>query len=127
MAPYKKRDTDSERHFSWAISDGLVAMPPMWARVEASPNNRKKGVGCPCCSGRVPKSGVNDLATLHPELLKEWDYQKNADLEPSKLLPGSGKRLGGNVLGAGMSGKRSLPAAQKGMVVLNVPGGKMTS
>ena len=59
---------------------------------EASPNNRKKGVGCPCCSGRVPKSGVNDLATLHPELLKEWDYQKNADLEPSKLLPGSGKK-----------------------------------
>ena len=59
---------------------------------EASPNNRKKGVGCPCCSGRVPKSGVNDLATLYPDLLKEWDYQKNTDLDPSKLLPGSGKK-----------------------------------
>ena len=59
---------------------------------EASPNNRKKGVGCPCCSGRVPKSGVNDLATLHPDLLKEWDYQKNTDLDPSKLLPGSWKK-----------------------------------
>ena len=59
---------------------------------EASPNNRKKGIGCPCCSGRVPKSGVNDLATLHPELLKEWDYQKNTDLNPSELLPGSGKK-----------------------------------
>lgn len=59
---------------------------------EASPNNRKKGVGCPCCSGRVPKSGVNDLATLHPELLKEWDYEKNVDLDPSQLLSGSGKR-----------------------------------
>lgn len=59
---------------------------------EASPNNRKKGIGCPCCSGRVPKSGVNDLATLHPELLKEWDYQKNTDLNPRELLPGSGKK-----------------------------------
>ena len=59
---------------------------------KSSPNNRKKGSGCPCCSGRVPKSGVNDLATLHPELLKEWDYQKNTDLDPSKLLPGSGKK-----------------------------------
>lgn len=59
---------------------------------EASPNNRKRGVGCPCCSGRVPKSGVNDLATLYPELLEEWDYQKNSELNPSQLLPGSGKK-----------------------------------
>ena len=59
---------------------------------EASPNNRKRGVGCPCCSGRVPKSGVNDLATLYPGLMEEWDFQKNVGLNPSQLLPGSGKR-----------------------------------
>ncbi len=59
---------------------------------KASPNNRKKGVGCPCCSGRVPKTGVNDLATLYPELMKEWDFVKNTDLDPSQLLPGSGKK-----------------------------------
>lgn len=59
---------------------------------EASPSNRKKGSGCPCCSGRVPKSGVNDLETLYPELLTEWDYQKNTDLDPRQLLPGSGKK-----------------------------------
>lgn len=58
----------------------------------ASPSNRKKGVGCPCCSGRVPQSGVNDMATLYPELLAEWDYQKNSGLNPSQLLPGSGKK-----------------------------------
>ena len=40
---------------------------------QASPNNRKRGIGCPCCSGRVPKTGVNDLETLYPELLKEWN------------------------------------------------------
>lgn len=59
---------------------------------KASPNNRKRSIGCPCCSGRVPKSGVNDLATLYPELLKEWDFQKNIALDPSRLLPGSGKK-----------------------------------
>ena len=59
---------------------------------KASPSNRQKGSGCPCCSGRVPKSGINDLATLYPELLKEWDYQKNTTLDPSQLLPGSGKK-----------------------------------
>ena len=59
---------------------------------EASPNNRKRGVGCPCCSGRVPKSGVNDLATLCPGLMEEWNFQKNVGLNPRQLLPGSGKR-----------------------------------
>ena len=59
---------------------------------QASPNNRKKGVGCPCCSGRVPKIGVNDLATLYPELLEEWDCSQNKDLDPGQLLPGSGKK-----------------------------------
>lgn len=61
-----------------------------WA---ASPNNRKRGVGCPFCGGLVPKSGVNDLATLYPKLLTEWDYQKNLHLDPSRLLPGSGKKV----------------------------------
>ena len=58
---------------------------------QASPNNRKRGIGCPCCSGRVPKTGINDLATLYPELLNEWDYEKNTELDPRKVLPKSGK------------------------------------
>ena len=59
---------------------------------EASPNNRKKGVGCPHCSGRVPMPGVDDLLTVNPELCKEWDYSKNSIL-PSQVLPGSGKKV----------------------------------
>ena len=57
---------------------------------EASPNNRKKGVGCPCCSGRVPMIGVNDLQTINPALAQEWNYDKNGDLKPSMFLPKSG-------------------------------------
>jgi len=60
---------------------------------EASPLNRSKGVGCPCCSGRVPKTGVNDLRTLYPELVREWDYSKNTGLQPECFLPGSGKKV----------------------------------
>ena len=59
----------------------------------ASPNNRKKGVGCPCCSGRVPKIGVNDLGTKFPEIAKEWDYEKNYPNKPNEFLPGSGKKV----------------------------------
>lgn len=60
---------------------------------QAPPNNRKKGVGCPCCSGRVPKRGVNDLATVDPEIAKEWNYEKNAPLTPRDVLPGSGRKV----------------------------------
>jgi Zn finger protein HypA/HybF involved in hydrogenase expression len=34
----------------------------------------------------------NNLAILHPDIMQEWDYQKNTDLDPNKLLPGSHKK-----------------------------------
>ncbi len=53
-------------------------------------NNRiGKKSGCPCCSGRVAHSGVNDLATLYPKFVKEWNYEKNGGLRPEQILPGS--------------------------------------
>lgn len=58
---------------------------------EASPNNRNKGVGCPCCSGRVPEIGENDLKTVNPNLVKEWDYSRN-EKEPEQYKPNSGKK-----------------------------------
>lgn len=36
------------------------------------------------------KKGVNDLETLHPELLKYWDYEKNA-IQPSDIFGGGEK------------------------------------
>lgn len=59
----------------------------------ASPNNRSRGVGCPCCSGRVPKIGVNDLATVDPVLASEWHTEKNTPLQPNMVLPKSGKKV----------------------------------
>ena len=59
---------------------------------QASPNNRiSKGRGCPYCSHnpRVLK-GVNDFETVHPELLSEWDYDKNT-IHPSELTASSNK------------------------------------
>lgn len=59
---------------------------------EASPNLRKRGIGCPHCSGRVPMPGVDDLLTVNPDLCKEWNYSKNK-LLPSQYLPHSGKKV----------------------------------
>ncbi len=55
--------------------------------------NRKKGVGCPYCDGKKVLVGYNDLATTNPELLQEWDYQKNGNLKPTDVTAGSDKRV----------------------------------
>ena len=57
---------------------------------QSTPNNRKKGIGCPCCAGRVPLKGINDLKTKYPEIAKEWDYDKNYPVKPEDVLPKSG-------------------------------------
>lgn len=48
---------------------------------------RKQKTGCPYCAGLKILKGFNDLATKHPELMKEWDYEKNEKrlLNPSEL------------------------------------------
>ena len=49
--------------------------------------NRSQGRDCPYCANKVVVTGKNDLATLYPHLLKEWDYDRNGDLDPRKVLP----------------------------------------
>lgn len=49
--------------------------------------------GCPCCSNRVIVPGVNDLATTHPNISKEWHPTKNGELTPQKVSHGSGKKV----------------------------------
>ena len=39
---------------------------------ESKINNRANGKGCACCANLVVVKGVNDLATTHPHLAKEW-------------------------------------------------------
>ncbi|MBQ4037171.1 MAG: hypothetical protein IJC84_03500 [Clostridia bacterium] len=51
------------------------------------------GRGCPCCSNRVVVAGVNDLATTHSNLAKEWHPTKNGDLHSYSVTHGSGKKV----------------------------------
>ncbi len=37
----------------------------------------QRGDGCPFCYGRYPIPGETDLKTLFPNLIKEWDFEKN--------------------------------------------------
>ena len=44
----------------------------------ASVQTRNKGHGCPWCAGQKIMPGVNDFATLYPELLGSWHPTKNS-------------------------------------------------
>ena len=47
------------------------------------------GTGCPVCAGKRAQAGVNDLATLYPDLARQWHPVKNGGLTPDQVLPGS--------------------------------------
>lgn len=52
--------------------------------------NRVKGNGCPYCAGKKAIFGETDLPTVCPELMKEWDYEKN-EIDPTTLTKYSNK------------------------------------
>lgn len=58
---------------------------------EAAINNRRAGHNCPYCSNQRLLPGYNDLETTHPELAKEWNYEKNFPLTPQDFITGSNK------------------------------------
>ena len=60
---------------------------------QAAPYTRTNlGSGCPYCFGRLPIKGKTDLASQKPELLKDWDYEKNA-ISPDDICCGSEKKV----------------------------------
>lgn len=60
---------------------------------EASPHDRvHKKCGCPYCAGKRACED-NCLATVSPELSKEWHPTKNGNLTPYDVVNGSGKKV----------------------------------
>lgn len=47
--------------------------------------NRSKGTECPRCKNKVLIPGVNDLASQRPELVKEWDNERN-EKQPNEVF-----------------------------------------
>lgn len=60
---------------------------------QASVDNRRHGNGCPICAGFQVLEGYNDLATIFPELAKEWCLERNGDLLPTQVTRGSRKKV----------------------------------
>ena len=73
----------SNKKLLWRCIDGHE-----W---EAQVNSRYNGCGCPYCSGRKAIVGINDLATVNPELAKE--VSPNSEIKATEVTAGSKKIL----------------------------------
>ena len=71
----------SNKKVSWECEFGH-----WWNSIVA---NRTKGSGCPVCSGRIPITGISDLATTNSELAAQAD-----GWDPTVVSQGSDKKAG---------------------------------
>lgn len=55
-------------------------------------NSRSRGMGCPYCAGQKPTAERN-FATEYPELLKEWNWEKNSQCKPDDFTPRSKSKV----------------------------------
>ena len=69
----------------WQCKEGLE-----W---QAMVHNRVSGSGCPYCVGRRVIKGVNDLATIAPEVAAQWHPTLNEGLTPEATTAKSGKKV----------------------------------
>lgn len=81
--PADKLPADSSYRAEWKCEHGHV-----WHRAVKS--QTKIGT-CPVCANRVPSEKYS-FFKLHPELLEEWDAEKNGDVDISKLMPSSNRK-----------------------------------
>lgn len=68
----------SGRKIHWVCEKGHEWLATVDART-------RRLSGCPYCSNQKILSGYNDFATLRPELMKEWNFDKNIDIEPDEV------------------------------------------
>lgn len=58
---------------------------------ESSVKKMSSGGGCPYLSGKAIWLGFNDLASLYPDIAREWHPTKNGNLKPTEVSYGSSK------------------------------------
>lgn len=58
----------------------------------SSVNNRTNGKNCPVCAGQKVVSSTRLTAT-HPEIAKQWHFERNGDLKPENYHTGSSKSI----------------------------------
>ena len=60
---------------------------------QAAISTRNRGNKCPYCANQKTLRADNDLPTTNPALVKEWNYQKNRNLQPEDFVATSHKKV----------------------------------
>lgn len=56
-------------------------------------DRNSKNLGCPFLSGQSVWNGFNDLASVRPDLAKQWHLTKNGNLRPTEVAVNSRKKV----------------------------------
>lgn len=71
-----------------------------WESVVKDRTKKNKATGCPVCGKKrlslyhsTPIVGKNDLESQYPDLMIEWNYEKNGELKPSQFLKKSSYKV----------------------------------
>lgn len=70
--------------------------------------------GCPYCSGHKVIIGLNDLETIKPDLVEEWDIEGNNGRKPSEFKAGSGYMASWICKKCGYKWKASINSRKRG-------------
>ena len=82
---YDEYFPNSNKEVWWICENGHEWPEKIYLRV--------KGYECPFCSGKRPIIGVNDLKTKQPELVMEWNYDRNLWKKPEDYLEFSNEKV----------------------------------
>lgn len=78
-------------NFSYGTQKIVWWLCPKEHSYQSSIVHRVEGNGCPYCAGKKVLKGFNDLATLNPDLSKEWNNRLN-NKQPTEVTKGSSKK-----------------------------------
>jgi hypothetical protein len=79
----------SPKRYWWLCPKGHSYQSTTSNRIRGNGNSN----GCSYCSGKRPMVGETDFGTVHPELVDEWDFEKNKKLRPEHVTAGSHKKV----------------------------------
>jgi len=87
-----------------------------------APLDRSRGTGCPKCAHKIGRQHANitmvkargSLADKKPQLMKEWDWNKNLQIDPNNILPGSEKKAWWKCSGCGHKWQASIASRVRG-------------
>lgn len=80
---------------------------------QAAIHTRAVGVGCPCCANK--KIGAdNSLAIVRPDLIREWNYEKNLSITPDGIAPKSSRKVWWRCLARGHEWEATVDRRAKG-------------